>query len=70
PIYADELTAKFAKGGKDAKEAFMEVTTALGNVEDDVKRNQLGVQLFGTKWEDLGEDAVKALTDMDGKISG
>ncbi|HFL3862018.1 TPA: phage tail tape measure protein [Clostridioides difficile] len=69
-LNADELTAKFAKGGKDAKEAFMEVTTALGNVEDDVKRNQLGVQLFGTKWEDLGEDAVKALTDMDGKISG
>ena len=58
---ADELSKKFAKGGTDAQNAFIEVTSALMNVKDEVKRNELGVQLFGTKWEDLGEDAVKAM---------
>lgn len=59
---ADELSSKFAKGGTDAQNAFVEVTTALMNVKDEVKRNELGVALFGTKWEDLGEDAVRAMT--------
>ena len=61
-LNANELTKQFAKGGTDAQNAFVKVTSALMNVKDEVKRNELGVQLFGTKWEDLGEDAVKAMT--------
>lgn len=66
---ADELTKKFANGGSSAKEAFIEVTTALNNLDDNVLKNQIGVQLFGTKFEDLEADAVTALTNIKGSIS-
>lgn len=65
---ADAMTAKFAAGGADAKAAFAQVTDALAGVENDVDRNAIGVSLFGTKWEDLGEDAVLALTSLTGEI--
>lgn len=66
---ADELTKKFANGGSSAKEAFIQVTTALNNLDDNVLKNQIGVQLFGTKFEDLEADAVTALTNIEGSIS-
>lgn len=68
-LNADELTKKFANGGSSAKEAFLEVTTALNNLDDNVLKNQIGVQLFGTKFEDLEVEAVTALTNIDGSIS-
>lgn len=65
----DETTLKFAQGGEGAKQALQDVTTALFAMEDPVKQNQLGVELFGTMWEDLGVEGVKALTDLNGEIS-
>lgn len=64
-----ELQKKFAKGGSSAKQATKEVLNALFNMDDKVKQNQAGVDLFGTMWEDLGVDAIKALTDTQGEIS-
>lgn len=64
-----ELQKKFAKGGSSAKQATKEVLNALFSMDDKVKQNQAGVDLFGTMWEDLGVDAVKALTDTQGEIS-
>ncbi|MBQ6994963.1 MAG: phage tail tape measure protein [Lachnospiraceae bacterium] len=66
---ADELKKKFAEGGEGAREAFTIVNNALFACEDDVQRNILGVTLYGTKWEDLGEDAVRALINTQGEIS-
>jgi phage-related protein len=37
-------------------------------VEDETQRYQLGVALFGTMWEDLGQDAITALMDTEGGI--
>ena len=65
----DETKKKFAKGGEGAKNALKKVTTALFNMKDPVKQNQLGVELFGTMWEDLGVEGVKALMNLDGEIS-
>lgn len=62
-------TKAFAEGGEGAKKAFKDVTDALFAMEDPVKQNALGVQLFGTMWEDLGVEGVKALTNMNGEIS-
>lgn len=64
-----ELQKKFAKGGSSAKQATKEVLNALFSMDDKVKQNQAGVDLFGTMWEDLGVDAIKALTDTQGEIS-
>lgn len=65
----DETKKKFANGGEGAKNALKKVTTALFNMKDPVKQNQLGVELFGTMWEDLGVEGVKALMNLDGEIS-
>lgn len=65
----DNTTLKFAQGGEGAKEALAEVTTALFNMDDPLKQNQVGVALFGTMWEDLGTDGIKALMELDGGIS-
>lgn len=35
-------------------------------MDDKVKQNQAGVDLFGTMWEDLGIDGVKALMKVNG----
>lgn len=68
-LNADELKQKFAEGGEGAREAFTTVNNALFACDDEVQRNLLGVTLYGTKWEDLGEDAVRALVNTQGEIS-
>ena len=49
--------------------AYQKLADQLRSVDDDTKRYQLGVSMFGTMWEDLGEDAVMALLDTQGEIS-
>lgn len=68
-LNADEMATKFGKGGESAKQALNETVTALFNLKDPIAQNQAGVALFGTMWEDLGVEGVKALMQMDGKIS-
>ena len=63
---ADEMRARFAAGGESAQQATNDVLTALFNMDDAVVQNQAGVDLFGTMWEDLGIEGVKALTDVTG----
>ena len=65
----DDLKTKFAQGGEGAKEAFQTVNNALFSCDDEVQRNLLGVTMYGTKWEDLGEDAIRALVNTQGEIS-
>lgn len=62
----EDLQARFAKGGDSAKFATSEVLKALFEMDDKVKQNQAGVDLFGTMWEDLGIDGVKALMKVNG----
>lgn len=63
-LNADEMMQTFAKGGPQAKAAFSEVTSALMAIEDPVARDAAGVGLFGTQWEDLGVEAVEAMSKM------
>ncbi|GIO36876.1 hypothetical protein J41TS12_17370 [Paenibacillus antibioticophila] len=60
-LNADLMTQSFAAGGEKAQTAFEQVITALEGIEDPVKRNQAGVALFGTMFEDLEADAILAL---------
>lgn len=43
-----------AEGGDAGKQAMMDVAIALAGVKDETKRNELGVQFFGTMWEEQG----------------
>ena len=65
---AEKMTKTFADGGDASAVAFMDITQALSEVDNAVKQNELGVALFGTKFEDLGVDAINALTDINGEM--
>ena len=60
---AEEIMATFAAGGEGANEAFFDVINTLLDVDDQVKRDALGVALFGTMWEDLGVEAMEAMAN-------
>lgn len=71
---ATAMAEAIGKGGPAARTAFGDVLDGLNKITDPVKRNQAGVELFGTKWEDLGAAIGKA--DLDtaasslGKVAG
>jgi phage-related minor tail protein len=71
---ADDLIAKFGRGGPAAAAAFDTVLDKLRGIEDPVRRNNIAFDLLGTKSEDLAEalytldpsEAVKALGGVEG----
>lgn len=63
-LNADEMAQKFAQGGDTAKEAFYQVIQQIGNMDDKVEQSKVGVDLFGTMWEDLGPEVVTQLGSM------
>lgn len=50
-------------------EAYQKLLDKLKEVDDDAQRYQLGVAMFGTMWEDLGEETVMSLMQTQGAIS-
>ena len=57
-LNADKMTDTFAKGGEGAKKAYAKVVEALTDVDDQTKRNEIGVALFGTQYEDMEKDVI------------
>lgn len=53
-LNADDMAAKFAKGGPEARAGLDQVLDAIRLIPDDAKRGQVAAQLFGSQWEDLG----------------
>jgi phage-related minor tail protein len=66
---AEKMTSTFAKGGEGAKKAFYEVNQALLKIEDPVKRNQIGVALWGTMYEDLETKGISAIVNVTDKAN-
>lgn len=64
----DKMMDKFAKGGDSAKGAFSEVLKSLADMKDPLEQNLVGVNLFGTMWEDLGASTVLSLADVSGGL--
>lgn len=63
-LNADEMAEKFAHGGSSARDAFYQVVDAIGKMNDPVQQSIVGVDLFGTMWEDLGPQVVTQLSTM------
>lgn len=63
-LNADDMAAKFAKGGDSAQQALKETFKALSNIEDPIERNSAGVNLFGTQFEDLEYKTILALGNV------
>lgn len=63
---AKSLASEVANGNVGA---YKKLASQLKSVDDDTQRYQLGVAMFGTMWEDLGEEAVYALLNTQGEIT-
>lgn len=66
---ADEMAKKFAAGGESAKGSFKEVIQAITAMDDPVKQSIVGVNLFGTMWEDLGPQVIASLGTVEGGLN-
>jgi len=60
----DGLADKSIKG----KDVMQDVIQKLSQIEDPLKRNQLGVALFGTQFEDLQADVIAAMGTTRGEF--
>jgi phage-related minor tail protein len=54
-----------AKGGEDGHTAMQQVVKALDKVKDETVKNALGTQIFGTMWEDQGDNIIETLMGID-----
>lgn len=65
---ADEMFQIFNEGGESAATATQAIIDKLAAMPDGVEKTTAGVALFGTMWEDLGVEGIKALGDLEGGI--
>ncbi|MEB9336804.1 phage tail tape measure protein [Bacillus cereus] len=63
-----KIWKSFNEGKGTAADVFNAVLGDLQKMDDKVKANQIGVALFGTKWEDMGAEAVLSLNDVHGGL--
>ena len=57
----------FGEGGEAAKKALQDTFNALQGVQDPIEQNRIGVELFGSMWEDTGGKAILAMGNMSGE---
>lgn len=57
-----------AEGGEAGKQAMVEVAQALRGIDDETRRNALGVAVFGTMWEDQGEKILDTIINAKGQV--
>jgi len=60
---ADQLFNDLSTGAITGADAMKILSEQLKGIEDPLKREQLGVALFGTQWEDVGDSMVMAFTE-------
>lgn len=67
-IKIKDVAERFNAGGETSQKAMSEVMNAIMSVEDETERYKLGVSVFGTMWEDLGEETISSLMKTEGGI--
>lgn len=65
----DKVSEEWSKGGDSAKEVFNMLVSELDGLEKTTEGYNIGVGLLGTMYEDLGQDAVLALSNTEGAIN-
>lgn len=67
-ISAKQLQAwgkDIASGGEKGKKAYVDVAKAVASIDDQTKRNQVGVKLFGTLYEENGEKITQSILNAE-----
>lgn len=57
-----------AEGGRGGSQAMTEIAKALDGVEDSTKKNLIGAQIFGTMYEDQGQNITNTLIGASEKV--
>ncbi|MGH0950856.1 hypothetical protein [Bacillus mycoides] len=57
-----------AEGGKGGSQAMVEIAKALDGVDDATKKNLIGTQIFGTMYEDQGQNIIDTLLNAKDKV--
>ncbi|MGN7117855.1 hypothetical protein [Lysinibacillus odysseyi] len=57
-----------AKGGDEGAKAFEDMTRWLNGLEDATLKNAIGTELFGTMWEDQGQNIIDSILNADGAL--
>ena len=65
----ESVSESWAAGGDEAKDIFNMLVNELEGLEDTTDGYNIGVGLLGTMFEDLGYNAVLALSQTDGEIN-
>lgn len=58
---AGELISGVEDGSIKGKGAMDQIISKIGEIDDKSTKQQIGVALFGTQWEDMGADVIEAL---------
>jgi len=53
-----------ATGGENGSKAFRDMVEWLNNIEDKTLRNTIGTELFGSMWEDQGNNIIETVMNM------
>lgn len=62
-----KLAKAVADGGPEGKKAFDTIADAVGGMTDKTAQAELGVQLYGSKWEDQGPLITTAISNANDK---
>jgi len=62
---ANAMFQNFAKGGEIGKKSFSDILEGLRKIKDPVEQDRIGVELFGTMWEELGSKIILSLDKTD-----
>lgn len=54
-----------AQGGEKGSQAFEDMVRWLDSIENDTLKNAIGVEMFGTMWEDQGENIIDSVLGAD-----
>ncbi|BAR85790.1 phage tail tape measure protein [Bacillus thuringiensis] len=68
PKKTQDIWKSFNEGKATAADVFKAVIGDLKGMENQVEATQLGVSIFGVKFEDMGNQAVYSLTDVSGGL--
>lgn len=65
----NKILTDLSTGALKGKDVMQKVIAQLNSIDNKVYRNALGVELFGTQWEDLEKDVVAALGSVQSQFN-
>lgn len=65
----EKVSEGWEAGGAEAAEVMNMLLNEMEGMEDTTEGYNLGVQMFGTMWEDVGYDALLAMSQTEGAIN-